>query len=137
MNEMNWGFDEWSTIATIFLSVVAIIIAIWSSRSTSKTAEKQINEIKKLSALQIEISIVELELERIKTGLKENEKRAELKEFEGRKICITSPEQSMEIKAKHKSLKEEIDSLHNWGIRLFKVESELKFLQDDLLKKGN
>ena len=62
-----WGFDEWTTIATIFLSVVAIVIAIWSSHSTSKAAEKQIGkmekqisemqkqicEIKNLSALQI------------------------------------------------------------------------------------
>lgn len=58
-----WGFDEWSTITTIILSVVAIIIAIWSSRSTSKAAEKQIREIKNLSALQIETSIKQLEVE--------------------------------------------------------------------------
>lgn len=58
-----WGFDEWSTITTIILSVVAIIIAIWSSRSTSKAAEKQIREIKNLSALQIDTSIKQLEVE--------------------------------------------------------------------------
>ena len=58
-----WGFDEWSTIATIILSVVAIIIAIWSSHSTSKAAEKQIREIKQLSALQIETSIKQFEAE--------------------------------------------------------------------------
>lgn len=58
-----WGFNEWCTITTIILSVVAIIIAIWSSRSTSKAAEKQIREIKNLSALQIETSIKQLEVE--------------------------------------------------------------------------
>lgn len=58
-----WGFNEWCTITTIFLSVVAIIIAIWSSRSTSKAAEKQIREIKNLSALQIDTSIKQLEVE--------------------------------------------------------------------------
>ena len=63
MNEMNWGFDEWSTIATIFLSVVAIIIAIWSSRSTSKDANRQIAELKQLSELQVETSIKYLEAE--------------------------------------------------------------------------
>ena len=47
-----WGFTEWSTVATILLSVVAIVIAIWSSHSTSKAAEKQISEIKQLSVLQ-------------------------------------------------------------------------------------
>ena len=58
-----WGFNEWCTITTIILSVVAIIIAIWSSRSTSKSAEKQIREIKNLSALQIDTSIKQLEVE--------------------------------------------------------------------------
>ena len=129
-----WGFNEWCTITTIILSVVAIIIAICSSHSTSKDANRQIREIKNLSALQIEISMMELELERIKTGLKENEKRAELKAFEARNVCITSPEQSLELKAKHESLKKEINNLHDWGVGLFKVESELKFLQDKMLK---
>ena len=134
MRELNWGFNEWCTITTIFLSVVAIIIAIWSSHSTSKDANRQIREIKNLSALQVKISMMELELERIKTGLKENEKLAELKAFEARNVCITSPEQSLELKAKHESLKKEINNLHDWGVRVFKVESELKFLQDKMLK---
>ena len=59
----SWEFTEWSTVTTILLSVVAIIIAIWSSRSTSKAAEKQIREIKQLSALQIDTTIKQLEVE--------------------------------------------------------------------------
>lgn len=68
-----WGFDEWSTIATIGLSVIAIVIAILSSWSTSKAADKQIGEmqkqiceIKKLSALQIDttIKLVEVEIQK-------------------------------------------------------------------------
>ena len=59
----SWEFTEWSTVTTILLSVVAIIIAIWSSRSTSKAAEKQIQEIKQLSALQIDTTIKQLEVE--------------------------------------------------------------------------
>lgn len=58
-----WGFDEWCTITTIFLSVVAIVIAIWSSHSTSKDANRQIREIKNLSALQIDTSIKQIEAE--------------------------------------------------------------------------
>ena len=38
------GFEEWSTITTIILSVVAIVVAICSSLSTSKAAERQIAE---------------------------------------------------------------------------------------------
>ena len=67
-----WAFDEWSSVTTILLSVVAIIIAIWSSRSTSKAAEKQIQEIKQLSALQIDttIKLLEVEIQRIMVEVK-------------------------------------------------------------------
>lgn len=71
------GFEEWTTVATIVLSVVAIIIAIWSSRSTSKKANEQIDELKRLCAsqtdtinrlkqlseLQIDTTIKQLEVE--------------------------------------------------------------------------
>lgn len=57
------GFEEWTTVATIVLSVVAIIIAIRSSRSTSRAANKQIAEIKQLSKLQIDTTIKQLEVE--------------------------------------------------------------------------
>ena len=67
-----WGFTEWSTVATILLSVVAIVIAIWSSHSTSKAAEKQISEIKLLSVLQIDttIKLLEVEIQRIMVEVK-------------------------------------------------------------------
>jgi hypothetical protein len=74
------GFEEWSTITTIILSVVAIVVAICSSRSTLKGAEtqivemekqigerhKQVCEIKNLSALQIDttIKLVEVEIQK-------------------------------------------------------------------------
>ena len=74
---MFWGFEEWTTIATIILSVVAIVIAICSSRSTSKAAnrqiaemEKQVREIKNLSVLQIDTTIKMLEVEIQKTMAK-------------------------------------------------------------------
>lgn len=79
MWELNWGFNEWCTITTIFLSVVAIGIAIWSSRSTSKDAEKQIREIKNLSALQIETSIKQIEAE-IQKMMAEAKKSAQERE---------------------------------------------------------
>lgn len=74
-----WGFTEWSTIATIGLSVVAIIIAIWSSRSTSKDANRQIREIKNLSALQIEMNIkqIEAEIQKMMAGVKKAGKESQ------------------------------------------------------------
>ena len=70
----SWEFTEWSTVTTILLSVVAIIIAICSSRSTSKAAEKQICEIKQLSSLQIDttIKLLEVEIQRIMVEVKKS-----------------------------------------------------------------
>lgn len=69
-----WAFDEWSSVTTILLSIVAIIIAICSSRSTSKAAEKQICEIKQLSSLQIDttIKLLEVEIQRIMVEVKKS-----------------------------------------------------------------
>ena len=54
---------ELSECLNILLSVVAIIIAIWSSHSTSKKANEQIAELKQLSKLQIETFIKQVEVE--------------------------------------------------------------------------
>ena len=84
-----WGFDEWSTIATIGLSVIAIVIAILSSWSTSKAADKQIGEmqkqiceIKKLSALQIDTTIKLVEVEIQKTIAKDKLSAMEAEEID-------------------------------------------------------
>ena len=84
MWELNWGFNEWCTITTIFLSVVAIGIAIWSSHSTSKDANRQIREIKNLSALQVDVTIKQIEAEiqkmmaEVKKAGKESQEIAEI-----------------------------------------------------------
>lgn len=46
---MNWlgiSIETWLAITTIILSVVSIIIAIWSARSTAKDMQKEIQEIR-------------------------------------------------------------------------------------------
>ena len=75
----DWGFNEWCTITTIILSVVAIGIAIWSSRSTSKDTHKQIREIKKISALQIEMNIklIEAEIQKMMAEVKKAGKESQ------------------------------------------------------------
>ncbi len=92
------SFEEWTTIATIVLSVVAIGIAIWSSRSTSRAANKQIDELKRLCAsqtdtinrlkqlseLQIDTTIKQLEAEiqkmmaEVKKASKESQEIADI-----------------------------------------------------------
>lgn len=46
---MNWlgiSIETWLAITTVILSLASIAIAIWSSRSTAKDAQKQIREIR-------------------------------------------------------------------------------------------
>ena len=55
--------EVWLALTTILLSIVSIIIAICSARSTAKQANKQIAEIKRLAKLQIDAACISLDAE--------------------------------------------------------------------------
>ena len=55
--------EVWLALTTILLSIVSIIIAICSTRSTAKQANKQIAEIKRLAKLQIDAACISLDAE--------------------------------------------------------------------------
>ena len=55
--------NENSSLLSLLLSFIAILIAIYSSRQTSKDATRQIESIKQLSKLQIETTIKQVEIE--------------------------------------------------------------------------
>lgn len=67
---MNFICEHWEALSSLLLSVVAIGIAIYSSRQTSKDATRQIAAIKDLCRLQIETSLKQLEIELDKAQLK-------------------------------------------------------------------
>ena len=77
-------FNELTTLASVLLSVIAIIIAIVSSRQTSKLARKQIESIKDLSRLQIETSLIPLEIELFNTAFDEQDAKGELAQIQFR-----------------------------------------------------
>lgn len=60
---MSFVAEHWETLASLMLSVVAIGIAIYTSRRTSKDVTRQIESIKKLAQLQIASSIKQVEME--------------------------------------------------------------------------
>ncbi len=60
---MSFILSNWEILSSLLLSVVAIGIAIYSAKSTSKDATRQIESIKNLSRLQIEVAIKQLEIE--------------------------------------------------------------------------
>ena len=136
MWKLNWGFNEWCTITTIFLSVVAIIIAIWSSHSTSKAAEKQIREIKNLSALQVDVTIKQIEAEiqkmmaEVKKASKESQEIANIYK-DGEQL---GPDYRNAMMRKHQENKSLRDSqvYSDCSHKLKEILNELKDLKNKL-----
>lgn len=69
-------------IANVLLSVVAIIIAIRSSRKTSQDATRQIESIKQLSKIHVEAMRVKIESEVQKNKLLTQQAREEWQKIE-------------------------------------------------------
>ena len=104
------------SVVTILLSVVSIFIAIWSSRSTSKAAAKQIEslkqlvekqgqeieEIKNLSSLLVksDIETLNIEILRLKTELAGMD--IEIQQLAKNENSMFRPEVSHETKTKEK-----------------------------------
>lgn len=94
--------EHWEALASLLLSVVAIAIAIWSSRQTSKEATRQIESIKELTRqstentnkeveniknlakLQIETTLAEMDMEISKNAIlmkRADEERKEMNDI--------------------------------------------------------
>ena len=76
---MTFVCEHWEPLASLLLSMVAIGIAIWSSRQTSKEATRQVNAIMDLCILQNSTTLDMLELELYKYSLGRVTDNAELR----------------------------------------------------------
>ena len=74
--------SQWLAITPIILSVVSVVIAIWSSRSTAKMMRKQINAIKDVALLQIGSTQCNLQLESVKVAIDEYNSHKKLAEIQ-------------------------------------------------------
>lgn len=134
-------FNELATLASIFLSVIAIIIAIVSSRQTSKLARKQIESIKDLSHLQIEASLIPLEIELFNTAFDEQDAKGELAQIqkelqELRQNSDAKPKQLEQLEGEFKKIQEEAHYLNNWKSQLINMEFRLERAKIILNQKG-
>ena len=78
--------EHWEALSSLLLSVVAIFIAIWSSRNTSKEATRQIEGIKELAKLQIEALSIGLDMEMKRYQVqaqKADEERKKMSDIQG------------------------------------------------------
>lgn len=55
--------NEYSSLLSLLFSIIAVVIAIYSSKQTSKDATRQIESIKQLSKMQLETTIKQVEIE--------------------------------------------------------------------------
>ena len=119
---------HWEGLASLLLSVVSIGIAIYSARSTSKDATRQIASVKELGEIQTEASLLAIDVELQKVMAKLQQKRKEYSEVRSRRM------------------KEELDEMNrkasgfNWPptpnysvitkSRESNIEDEIKYLLD-------
>ena len=82
MDFSNWTFNEFATIATVSLSLIAIVIAIMTARKTSKLSVRQIESIKNVAILQIETSLLKLDAELFNIKVNENLNSNELENID-------------------------------------------------------
>ena len=105
----NLTINQWLVITPIILSMVSIIIAIWSSYSTSKMARKQINALKDVALLQIGSSQCDLVIEGVKAAITERKLRNELSKI---KKEIQTKRQEKDL-ARVKVLQEEYKNIED------------------------
>lgn len=87
-------------LGSIILPVVAIIIAIRSSRQTSKDATRQIESIKQLAKIQIEMTLSQIEVEIQKNRFLGQQAREEWQEIRDLKNLRLGPEFEDRMKCK-------------------------------------
>lgn len=98
---MSFLAEHWEALSSVLLSIVAIGIAIYSARKTSKDATrqiesikdltkqtidnttKQVESIKELAKLQIEALTIQLDVEMTKYGVQAERANEEKKEMDG------------------------------------------------------
>jgi heme/copper-type cytochrome/quinol oxidase subunit 2 len=130
MQIFDFTFSEWMTIATVLLSVIAIVIAIWSSRQTSKQARKQIESIKYLSHLQIESTMISLEMELFNTTFDEYDAKGELVRIQKKLQDLQqNPNENKSkldrLEIEFKKLKIDAQHLNNWKFQIIDMQFRL------------
>ncbi len=123
-------FDQYATFATIGLSIIAIIIAIWSSRQTSRQTAKQIDCLRQITLLQIDTELLQLEVEIFNAQIEEIGTkdeiallRSEIEEM--RKNPDLSEKQISEFNKKIELLSRNANMQRVWWFKLFNTQANL------------
>ena len=125
-------FEQYATFATIGLSIIAIIIAIWSSRQTSRQTAKQIDCLRQIALLQIDTELLQLEVEIFNAQIEEIGAkdeiallRSEIEEM--RKNPNLSEKQVSDFNKKIGRLSRNTNMQRAWWFKLFNTQANLIF----------
>lgn len=123
--------NQWLAITPIILSVVSVVIAIWSSRSTAKMMRKQINAIKDVALLQIGSTQCNLQLESVKVAIDEYNSRKKLAEIQ-KELTLLQKDSSanskniQHLREESKKLNDNIIHLHNLQMQIGNMSFKLQ-----------
>ena len=123
---------HWEGLASLLLSVVSIGIAIYSARSTSKDATRQIASIKRLCLTQIDAQVLQLEIEIYKAEKEEINLKDEIsilqKELEDlRNNPNTTEAEITKFQQKIQLLGKNANMQRAWWFKLFNTQANLVF----------
>ena len=123
---------HWEGLASLLLSVVSIGIAIYTARSTSKDATRQIASIKRLCLTQIDAQVLQLEIEIYKAEKEEINLKDEIsilqKELEDlRNNPNTTEAEITKFQQKIQMLGKNANMQRAWWFKLFNTQANLVF----------
>ena len=133
-------------VCSIILSVVAIIIAICSSNSTSKAANKQILKLTNLSLFQLRANILTLETEILNIDFKMFEAKEKMIDAKTEATSLMKEMKEMynhpqqigkkeRIQKDIKTFESKYSVQYSWWIDLAKHQSHLIFQRNDLVEE--
>ncbi len=130
-------FNDLTAIATILLSVIAIVIAIYTSRQTSKDATRQIKKLTRLTLLQIDAELLQLEVEIFKSEVKDINAKDEIRRIQEKMEELRSDPNVSDKQID--DFRSEIDKLNKnasiqkaWWFKLFNTQASLVFLSQKI-----
>lgn len=124
--------------ATILSPIIAVVIAIWASRSSAKETAKQIAAIKELAVLQIDSTILEMEYEFFKaeSSMKEYRDEIESLQMELQKLNLnpmTTELDRMDFMRKIEKLTKDSNWQRAWWMKLFHAQAQLSFAKTRII----
>lgn len=121
--------------ATILSPIIAVLLAWWTSKSSTKENRKQIAALKDIAILQIDTTILEMEYEFFKAETSMKEYKDEIEEWqrELQRLNLdpaTTELDRLEFKRKIAKRMNDSNRQYAWWMKLFYTQANLSFAKN-------